>query len=96
MANENVINRKEVKLTLRDGKEYSIQPLTIDELIGVWPIIEKLEQAENKVDVSLLEDIKKLVYAVLKDQVSEEKEVGTLVDMVDLQVIVQAIIGQQK
>ena len=72
----------------------NIQPLTIDELIEIWPIITKLEKAENKVDIALLEDIKKLVHTVLKDQV-EKAKVGKLVDMVDLKVIVSAIIGQQ-
>ena len=95
MANENVINQKEVVLTLRDGKEYKVQPLTIDELIGVWPIITKLEKAEDKVDISLLEDVKKLIYTALKGQVEKEK-VGKLVDMVDLKVIISAIIGQRQ
>jgi len=94
MANENVISRKGKTLKLRDGKEYTIMPLTLNELIKVWPIIQKLEKSQENLDASLLEDMKKIVVVALKGQVQEDK-VGDLVDLVDLKDIIGAIVGQQ-
>jgi len=93
MANENVISRKGKTLKLRDSKEYTIQPLTLNELIKVWPIIQKLEKSQDNLDASLLEDMKKIVVVALKGQVQEDK-VGDLVDLVDLKDIIGAIVGQ--
>ena len=96
MANENVIARKSVKLTLRDGKEYEIKPLPIDDLIEIWPIIVKLEEKQKDIDISLLEDIKKLAYVAIKGQNNvKESDVGKLVDLVDLQEIIKVLVGQK-
>ena len=96
MANENVIARKSVKLTLRDGKDYQIMPLPIDDLIEIWPIVVKLENKQNDIDVRLLEDIKKLAYVAIKGQNDiKEKDVGKLVDLVDLQEIIKVLVGQK-
>lgn len=95
MANENVISRKKVIVTLRDGKHYNIEPLTLNELIEVWPIIQKLEKAQDSITAELLKDMITLVYKALKGQVEEDK-VGDLVDLVDLKDIISAIVGQQK
>lgn len=93
MANEGLIKNKNVTITLRDNEEYVIKPLTINELIEIWPIIVKLENNKEDVSVELLEDMKKLVFKALRGKVDEEK-IGDLVDMVDLQVIVGAVVGQ--
>lgn len=93
MANENLINRKETKIVLRDGKEYTIRPLTIDQLIDIWPLIQKLEKSQDDVSVELLVDMKKLVAKALGSQVTEE-DVGSLVDLVDTKIIISAIVGQ--
>lgn len=95
MSNETVINSKCKKLTLRDGKEYTVRPLSINELISVWPIIKKLEDNKDAVDVDTLESIKKLATVALGDQIVEG-DVGDLVDMVDIQEIIAAIMGQAK
>ena len=91
--NENVINRKEVKIELRDGKKYTIKPLTLNELIDIWPIIQKLEKSQSEVNIDLLEDMIKLTYKALRGQVKKE-DVGDLVDLVDLKVIIGAVVGQ--
>lgn len=93
MANENVIDRKKVRITLRDGEEYTIQPLTLNELIEVWPLIAKLENQQDKVSIELLNDMRDLVHVALKGKVEKEK-VGDLVDLVDIQKIIAAIVGQ--
>lgn len=93
MANENVISRKSIKVLLRDGKEYAIEPLTLNELIKVWPIIQKLEKSQDNMDESMLKDMIELVYVALQKKVEKEK-VGDLVDLVDLQIIIAAIVGQ--
>jgi hypothetical protein len=97
MANEDVIKRKGVSFTLRDGKEYTVLPLPIDDLIEIWPLVVKLENKEANVDVKLLKDIKKLVYIALKNSNEiEEAKVGKLVDLADLQDIIKVIVGQKK
>ena len=93
MSNESLIKNKNVKITLRDNEEYTIKPLTINELIDIWPIIEKLEKNKDEVSVDLLVDMKTLVYKALRGKVDEDK-VGDLVDMVDLQNIISAVTGQ--
>lgn len=93
MANENVITRKKVTIMLRDGKDYFIEPLTLNELIKVWPIIQKLEQSQDSIDTSMLSDMITLVHVALQGKVEKEK-VGDLVDLVDLKVIIAAIVGQ--
>lgn len=96
MANEDIIKRKGITITLRDGKEYKVLPLPIDDLIEIWPLVVKLENKEEKVDVSLLQDIKSLVYTALKNSNDiEESEVGKLVDLADLQDIIKVIVGQK-
>jgi len=96
MANENVIARKSVKLTLRDGKEYEVSPLPIDDLIEIWPIVIKLENKEKDIDISLFKDMKKLAYVAIKGQNDvKESEVGKLVDLVDLQEIIKVLVGQK-
>lgn len=97
MANEDVIKRKGISIVLRDGKEYSVLPLPIDDLIEIWPLVAKLENKEDNVNVELLQDIKKLVYVALKGSNKiEEAEVGKLVDLEDLQDIIKVIVGQKK
>lgn len=98
MANEDVIKRKGIKLTLRDGKEYTVLPLPIDDLIEIWPLVVKLENKEANIDVELLKDIRKLVYVALKasNDSLEEDKVGALVDLADLQEIIKVIVGQKK
>jgi hypothetical protein len=96
MSNENIIARKGVKLTLRDSREYTILPLTLNELIKILPIIQKLEDSGNKLDKSLLDDIKKLVKAALASQATGDTDVGDLVDMQDIQKIIAAIMGQNE
>ncbi len=96
MANENVIDRKAVKMVLRDNKEYSVLPLTLNELIKVLPIIKKLENKGQQVDESLLNDIISIAKIALKGQVEKDSNVGDLVDMVDIQEIIAAIMGQNK
>ena len=97
MANEDVIKRKGTTIILRDGKEYKILPLPIDDLIEVWPLVVKLENKEADINVELLNDIKKLMYIALKSSNDvEEINVGKLVDLEDLQVIIKVIMGQKK
>ena len=97
MANEDIIKRKGISIVLRDGKEYTVLPLPIDDLIEIWPLVVKLENKEEKVDVALLHDIKKLVYIALKSSNDvKEEEVGKLVDLADLQDIIKVIVGQKK
>jgi len=97
MANEDVIKRKGISITLRDNKEYIVLPLPIDDLIEIWPLVVKLENKEAKVDVELLNDIKNLVYIALKSSNKiEESGVGKLVDLADLQDIIKVIVGQKK
>jgi len=93
MTNEDIISKKEIKITLRDNKVYSVLPLTINELIDIIPIVEKLENKSQKVDIELFSDIKKLVKVALRDQ-AKGKDVGDLVDMLDIQKIIAAIMGQ--
>lgn len=95
MSNENVIDRKKTKITLRDNKEYVLQPLTINELIDLWPIIVKLENNKEDVTVDLLKDMRTLVYRALKNQIEQDK-VGDLVDLADIRVIIAAVIGQNQ
>jgi len=97
MANEDVIKRKGISIILRDGKEYSVLPLPIDDLIEIWPLVVKLENKDKNVDVELLSDIKKLIYVALKGSNEiDEAQVGKLVDMSDLQDIIKVIVGQKK
>jgi len=63
MSNENVIVSKGVKLTLRDNKEYTVLPLTINKLIEVWPIIMKLEQNKDSVSKELLMEMLQIMTA---------------------------------
>jgi hypothetical protein len=96
MANENVIKRKGLSITLRDGKEYTVLPLPIDDLIEIWPLVVKLENKQQDINVDLLNDIKHLVYIALRGaNTIEESEVGKLVDLADLQEIIKVIVGQK-
>jgi len=98
MANENILSEKEVVVKL-GGAEYKIRPLPINELIEVWPIIEGLEDLKNKpVTVKVLRDMIKLAYIGLRAGGAEglnEKRVGDMVDLVDLQKIIGAMVGQK-
>lgn len=96
MANENVIDRKAVKIILRDDKEYKVLPLTLNQLIKILPTIQKLENKGQQVDESLLEDIKNIAKVALKGQLDKDADVGDLVDMQDIQKIVAAIMGQSE
>ena len=97
MANEAVIKNKGIVITLRDGKEYIVLPLPIDDLIEIWPLVVKLENKEADIDVSLFKDIKKLAYVALKSfNDIEESEVGKLIDFQDLQIIIKIIMGQKQ
>lgn len=96
MVNEDVIKRKGIVIKLRDGKDYTILPLPLDDLIEIWPLVVKLENKEANVDVELLKDIKGLMYVALKNTNEiEEAQVGKLVDMEDLQIIIKVIVGQK-
>jgi len=96
MANENVIKRKGISITLRDNNEYTVLPLPIDDLIEIWPLVVKLENKQADVNVELLKDIKHLAYIALKgSNTIEESEVGKLVDLSDLQDIIKVIVGQK-
>jgi len=98
MANENILSEKEVVVKLK-GAEYKVRPLPINELIEVWPIIEGLEDLKNKpVTVEVLRNMVKLAYVGLKAGGAEgltEKKVGSMVDLVDLQKIIGAMVGQK-
>lgn len=97
MANEDVIKRKGITITLRDGKDYTVLPLPIDDLIDVLPIITKLEDKGADINKELLDNIKTLVYTALKSSNDIDKsEVGKLVDLSDLQEIIKVIMGQKK
>jgi hypothetical protein len=93
MANDNVIARKITTITLRDGKDYHIEPLTLNELIKVWPIIQKLEQSKDEITPALLESMKDIVYVALQRKVEKDK-IGDLVDLLDLKEIIGAVVGQ--
>jgi len=93
MVNDNVISRKKTTVTLRDGKDYFIEPLTLNELIKVWPIIQKLEKSGDNISTELLESMKDIVYVALQRKVDKEK-IGDLVDLIDLKSIIAAIVGQ--
>ena len=96
MANENVIKRKGLSIILRDGNEYTVLPLPIDDLIEIWPLVIKLENKQQDINVELLNDIKHLVYVALKGSNKiDESEVGKLVDLADLQEIIKVIVGQK-
>lgn len=92
MSNENVIKEKGIKLTLRDGKEYTVLPLTINDLVKVWPIIMKLEESKDKISSEMLMEMVDIVATALKGQVEKDK-IGDLVDLVDLKEIITAIVG---
>ena len=71
--------------------------MPLDDLIGVLPLIEKLEDKEINLRKELLEDVKSLVYVALKNSNTVEKsEIGKLVDLADLQDIIKVIVGQKK
>lgn len=93
MANEKILDNKKTTVTLRDGKDYTIAPLTLNELIKVWPIIQKLEKSQDSIDVEMLDSMKEIVYVALQRKV-EKEVVGDLVDLVDLKTIIAAIVGQ--
>lgn len=95
--NEHVIVSKEIELTLRDGKKYKIAPLPLDDLIEVWPIIEKLEQSKEKVSIQIVEDIRRLAVVALKANNAnvDEESVGKLVDLADMQRIIPVLVGQK-
>lgn len=95
MANENVISRKKTTVTLRDGKDYFIEPLTLNELIKVWPIIQKLEKSQDSITEELLKSMIDVVYVALQRKVDKDK-IGDLVDLVDLKSIIEAIVGAAK
>jgi len=94
MANENVIDRKAVKMVLRDNKEYNVLPLTLNQLIKILPTVQKLENKDQQVNESLIKDIKTIAKVALKGQLPEDTDVGDLVDMQDIQKIIAAIMGQ--
>ena len=94
MSNDNVIERKKVTVTLRDGKDYFIEPLTLNELIKVWPTIQKLEKAQDSITAELLKEMIDIVYVALQRKVAKDK-IGDLVDLVDLKTIIAAIVGSQ-
>lgn len=92
MSNEKVISKKGIKLTLRDGKEYEVLPLTINDLIKVWPTIMKLEASKESMSAGLLTEMIDIVEIALQGKVPKDK-VGDLVDLVDLKDIITAIVG---
>ena len=98
MVNENILSEKEVSIKLK-GAKYVVRPLPINELIEVWPFIEGLEDLKNKpVTVDVLKKMIKLAYVGLKAGGAEgltEKQVGSMVDLIDLQKIIGAMVGQK-
>ena len=92
MANENVIERKVTKIKLRDSKEYSVQPLTLNELLKVWPLIQKLEKAKDTMDADMIQSMIEIVYVALQENVEKDK-IGDLVDLADIKIIISAIVG---
>ena len=98
MANENILSEKELVIKLK-GAEYKVRPLPINELIEVWPIIEGLEDLKDKpVTIDVLKKMRKLAYVGLKAGGAEgltEERVGSMVDFVDLQKIIGAMVGQK-
>ena len=95
--NENILGNKNITITLGDGREYVIKPLPLDDIIEVWPIIEKLQNAEKEVSKEMLIDIKRLAYVVLKANNSNvlEETIGKIVDLADMQKIIPIIVGQK-
>ena len=92
MANENVISRKVTTIKLRDDKDYYVQPLTLNELLKVWPLIQKLEKAKDTMDESMIKAMIDIVYVALQEKVDRDK-IGDLVDLADIKIIISAIVG---
>jgi hypothetical protein len=92
MSNENVINRKATNVTLRDGNVYAIEPLTLNELIKVWPLIQRLEKQSDSMSEELIKDMIEVADVALKGKV-DKAVVGDLVDLSHLKDIVTALVG---
>lgn len=98
--NEAIFKAKAQDVLLRDGKKYTLMPLTINQVIDVWPLIAELDKL-NDDPRALNEDtfgkMRKLVSELLKasgyDGITEKK-VGDLVDLADIRQIIAIVIGQ--
>ena len=87
-----MISKKGIEVTLRDEKVYTVLPLTINDLVKVWPTIMKLEASQDSLSTDLLVEMIDILAIALKGQVAKE-DVGDLVDLVDLKTIISAIVG---
>jgi len=92
MANENVISRKVTTIKLRDDKDYYVRPLTLNESLKVWPLIQKLEKAKDTMDAAMIQSMIDIVYIALQKKVDKDK-IGDLVDLADIKIIISAIVG---
>ena len=99
--NEDVLKNKSVEKILRDGKRYIIRPLTLNRLIDIWPIIEKLDnmKTDDKMSNEVIKDMRKLAYVVLKEaneDIDSEEQVGDLIDLADIKELIAITVGQNK
>ena len=99
--NEEVLKNKKVNRVLRDGKTYVIKPLSLNKLIDIWPIIEKLDKMkdDSKIDVGTIKDMRKLAFAVLKESnesIKDENQVGNLIDLADIRDLIAITVGQNE
>lgn len=99
--NEDALKNKSIEKVLRDGKRYIIRPLTLNKLIDIWPVIEKLDnmKSDEKFSNDVIKDMRKLAYVVLKecnDDIISEKQVGDLIDLADIKELIAITVGQNK
>ena len=101
MVNESILKEKKVEKLLRDGRKYTFLPLTLNELIEIWPLITKIQSFEGSKEpltVDHLKLMRELMYKVLKtacDDITEDKA-GDLVDIQDITAIIQIVVGQNE
>ena len=86
---------------MRDGKTYLIRPLPLNQLIEIWPTIEKLDgmKADSKIGVNVITDMRKLAFKVLKasnKDITTEEQVGDLIDLADIRELIAITVGQNK
>lgn len=98
--NEAVIKGKAVKILLRDGAEYTILPLTLNQMLDVWPLVAELYQLNDnpdKMDAAVIKQMIKLVTKLLQDSNYpdiDEKKAGDLVDLKDIKRLIAIVMGQ--
>lgn len=99
--NEQIFKDKGTELTLRDGKKYFVVPLTLNELIDIWPLIAKvdgLKDSKQGVKVEHLKLMRELIYKILKTTNKDltEEKAGELIDLKDLAKIMAIVVGQNQ